>query len=249
MSAIGVSRSSTPAMWSAMLSAAHSLDPLQNTGFSRLRSGLAYRRQTDLCSEGAETCARHMVAGILNNTDRAEVLGHHDLTPDGLPIGKSFAGQGQALWLRMDGDREPRTAGDARQSRRQPHRSCPRGSWRQKAVRLEVCDPSEDDGCAYSIDGIKVCNFVYPAYFQTFRAPGSTKFDHQGKLTAPIPALLPGGYISAFDMTDTTGWQHQAAATGDAGRPARASVSGRVSSRRDRRQKPRVFWRCSTAFQ
>ena len=29
---------------------------------------------------------------ILDNTDRAGVLGHHDLTPDGLPVGKSFAG-------------------------------------------------------------------------------------------------------------------------------------------------------------
>jgi hypothetical protein len=116
-----------------------------------------------------------------------------------------------------------------------------------KLYAYEVCDPSEDDGCAYSIDGINVCNFVYPAYFQTFRAPGSTKF--QGKLTAPIPALLPGGYISAYDMTDASGWQHLAAATDDAGKPARASVSGRVSSRRERRQKPRAFWRCSTAFQ
>jgi hypothetical protein len=32
---------------------------------------------------------------ILVNTDRGGVLGHHDLTPDGLPISKLFAGTDQ----------------------------------------------------------------------------------------------------------------------------------------------------------
>ena len=186
---------------------------------------------------------------ILDNTDRAEVLGHHDLTPDGLPIGKSFAGTDKRYGFEWT----VTASHELLEMLANPDVNLTvlvhADHGDRKLYAYEVCDPSEDDGCAYSIDGIKVCNFVYPAYFQTFRAPGSTKFDHQGKLTAPIPALLPGGYISAFDMTDTTGWQHQAAATGDAGRPARASVSGRVSSRRDRRQKPRAFWRCSTAFQ
>jgi len=57
----------------------------------------------------------------------------------------------------------------------------------------------------------RLCNFVYPAYVQTFHGLDSTKFDYQGMLTAPIPALLPGGYISASDVNDTIGWPHLAA--------------------------------------
>ncbi|HEY7580484.1 MAG TPA: hypothetical protein VH855_23080 [Acetobacteraceae bacterium] len=186
---------------------------------------------------------------ILDNTDRAGVLGHHDLTPDGLPIGKSFAGTDKHYgfeWtvtashelLEMLANPDVNLAvlvhpdhGDS------------------KLYAYEVCDPCEDDAHAYSIDGIKVCNFVYPAYFQTFRLPGSARFDHQGKLTAPVPALLPGGYISTFDVNDTAGWQHLAAATSDTGMLARAAAPGRVSSRRERRQRPRANWQCSTAFQ
>src|ERR1700761_2910444 len=32
------------------------------------------------------------VVAVLNNSDQAGALGYHDLTPDGLPLGKVFAG-------------------------------------------------------------------------------------------------------------------------------------------------------------
>jgi hypothetical protein len=185
---------------------------------------------------------------ILDNTDRAGVLGHHDLTPDGLPIGKSFAGTDkhygyewtvtashELLEMLVNPDVNLTVFvhpehGDS------------------KLYAYEVCDPCEDDAHAYVIDGIKVCDFVYPAYFQTFRSAGSAKFDHQGKLTAPLPAVLPGGYISSYDVNGATGWQHLAAATAPSAKPARATVPERVASRRERRQRPRACWRCSTAF-
>jgi hypothetical protein len=199
-------------------------------------------------AKGHKPAAGTWWLSILDDTDRAGVLGHHDLTPDGLPVGKSFAGTDkrygyewtvtashELLEMLVNPDVNLTVLvhsehGDS------------------KLYAYEVCDPCEDDAYAYTIDGIKVCNFVYPAYFQTFRPAGSTEFDHQGKLTAPVPAILPAGYISAFDVNGTTGWQQLTAATSRPGKPARASVAGRVSSRRVRRQRPRAEWVCSTAF-
>ncbi len=186
---------------------------------------------------------------ILDNTDRGGVLGHHDLTPDGLPIGKSFAGTDKHYgleWtvtashelLEMLADPDVNLAvlvhpehGDA------------------KLYAYEVCDPCEDDADAYSIDDIKVCNFVYPTYFETFHRTGTTKFDHQGKLTGPVPTILPNGYISTLDVNGSTGWHQLSAAMVQPGKFARSQLRGRVSGRRERRRMPRSQWLHSTAFQ
>ena len=186
---------------------------------------------------------------ILDNTDRAGVLGHHDLTPDGLPIGKSFAGTDkhygyewtvtashELLEMLVDPDINLTVFVHPEQGD-------------GKLYAYEVCDPCEDDADAYCIDNIKVCDFVYPAYFETFHQAGSTKFDHQGKLTAPVPTILPGGYISVFDVNGSTGWQQLSAAIQQPGKLARSHVRGRVSSRRERRRLPRSLWLRSTAFQ
>jgi hypothetical protein len=182
---------------------------------------------------------------ILDSTDRAGALGHHDLTPDGLPIGKSFAGTDKHYgfeWtvtashelLEMLANPDINMAvlvhpeqGDA------------------KLYAYEVCDPCEDDADAYSIDGVKVCNFVYPTYFESFHHAPSTKFDHLGTLTGPVPTVLPGGYISTFDLTGSAKWHQVSAALLEPGRQARSQVAERASSRRDRRQLPRPKWRHS----
>ncbi len=59
---------------------------------------------------------------------------------------------------------------------------------------VEVCDPVEED--SYEIGGVPVTNFVLPAYFG-FNA--STKYDRNGWLAKPAPALRPGGYIMRLE--------------------------------------------------
>jgi hypothetical protein len=199
--------------------------------------------------KGQKPAAGTWWLSILDNTDRAGVLGHHDLTPDGLPMGKSFAGTDirygfewtvtashELLEMLVNPDLNMTILVHAQNG----------GS---KLYAYEVCDPCEDDEDAYSISQIKVCDFVYPAYFQTFRAAGSAQFDHQNKLTAPLPALLPAGYISTYDVNGMKGWQQLTAAIARPGKPPRASAPGRVSSRRERRHRPRTEWVHSTAFQ
>ncbi|MGA3401201.1 MAG: hypothetical protein ABSC95_18460, partial [Acetobacteraceae bacterium] len=116
-----------------------------------------------------------------------------------------------------------------------------------KLYAYEVCDACQDDSFGYDIDGVTLCDFVYPAYFQTFRQPGSTRFDHQGKLQKPVPEVLDGGYISAFDVNGSTGWHQETSATLDPA-TSRALIRGRTSSRRERRRLPRSNWVRSTAF-
>jgi hypothetical protein len=77
-----------------------------------------------------------------------------------------------------------------------------------KEYAFEVCDACEDDRFAYEIDGVKVSDFVTPAWFEDDRPGKSTKFDFGGYLLSPMPTLLPGGYIGWLDLTNpSAGWQ------------------------------------------
>jgi hypothetical protein len=55
----------------------------------------------------------------------------------------------------------------------------------------EVCDVVEEE--TFEIDGINMSDFVYPAYFEAFRQPGSTKFDFCDRIERPFQ-ILPTGY-------------------------------------------------------
>jgi hypothetical protein len=59
----------------------------------------------------------------------------------------------------------------------------------------EVCDAVEQ--VEFLVDGIPMCNFVYPAYFDVFRKPKSVQFDHKKKLKRPFQ-LLSKGYATVL---------------------------------------------------
>jgi hypothetical protein len=60
---------------------------------------------------------------------------------------------------------------------------------------LEVADPCEEDG--FRVDGFHMTDFVYPAWYEAFHAPGSTKFDECEKCHRPFQ-ILRDGYASIF---------------------------------------------------
>ena len=107
----------------------------------------------------------------------------------------------------------------------------------------EVCDACENDQFGYDIDGSLVSDFVYPAWFESFRQPGSTQFDYQKKISKPFE-LLPGGYIGVFDVTAGNGWQQIIAPEkpGTRGRPVGSEVRPHIGSRRERRRILRSHW-------
>lgn len=174
---------------------------------------------------------------ILDNSDQAGTLGYHDLTKQGLPLGKVFAGSDIKLgyqWtvtashelLEMLADPDINLTAFVESS--------------DKAGILyayEVCDACEADEFGYKIDGTLVSDFVYPAWFESFRKKGSTQFDYGKRITKPFQ-LLKGGYIGVYDVKAGEGW-HQI--TAEAG-PYRYVIRPDIGSRRERRRTPRHQW-------
>jgi len=178
---------------------------------------------------------------ILDNSDQAGALGYHDVTAQGLPLGKVFAGtdlQYHLQWtvtashelLEMLADPEINLTVFV-----QPTAS------RGTLYAYEVCDACEADTFGYRIGNTLVSDFVYPTWFEPSLKPGSTQFDYGKHIQQPL-ALLAGGYIGVFDVTRGTGW-HQL--TAEAG-PLHYRMRPHVGSRRERRRTPRDQWLPST---
>ncbi len=101
----------------------------------------------------------------------------------------------------------------------------------------EVCDACEDDSFGYQINNVLVSDFVYPAWFENFRAQGSTQFDRMNKIQNPLE-LLAGGYIGVFNISEGTGWQQLTSQKTLTNMRHR----GHVGSRRERRGVLRNLW-------
>jgi hypothetical protein len=174
---------------------------------------------------------------LLDDSDQANALGYHDLTSDGFPMGKVFAAsdlKAGTSWtvtashelLEMLGDpninltvfvQNTNTAGTL--------------------YAYEVCDACEDDSAGYQIDNVLLSDFVYPSWFESFRAEGSTQFDRMKKIQSPFQ-LLTNGYIGTFNVTAGSGWQQQTSEK----RPANLLHRGGIGTRRERRGIPHELW-------
>jgi hypothetical protein len=175
---------------------------------------------------------------VLDDSDQAGALGYHDLTIEGLPIGKVFAGTDKKFglqWtvtashelLEMLGDP------DINLSAFVPSQSGFGGTM----YAYEVGDACEADEFGYKINDTLVSDFVYRAWFEHFRKPGSTRFDHGGHINAPFE-LLTGGYIGVYNVLFGYGWTQLTAARS----PSTYDMVPRVGSRRERRGRPREQW-------
>jgi hypothetical protein len=75
-----------------------------------------------------------------------------------------------------------------------------------KLYAREICDPVSSVRLGYQIDGVTVSNFVYPAWFESFREPGSTRFDHRGHVNAPFE-VAEGSYVNLCEVSKSSGWR------------------------------------------
>lgn len=179
---------------------------------------------------------------VLDNSDHAGALGYHDRTSAGLPQGKVFAGtdllRGYS-WtvtashelLEMVADPDV-TLTTFIQS--DPHTS--------RLYAYEVADPCEADKYGYDIDGTTVSDFVFPAWFESFWAPGATQFDQQGLINTPL-TVLAGGYASVFDLSTGSGWSQVFGQRADSTEAEYTySMRAHLGSRRERRRTPRNQW-------
>ena len=174
---------------------------------------------------------------LLDDSDQANALGYHDLTTEGLPIGKVFAAsdlKAGTSWtvtashelLEMLGDPNINLTVFVESS-----------NTAGVLYAYEVCDACEDDSLGYQIDSVLLSDFVYPSWFESFRAEGSTQFDRMNKIQKPFQ-LLTGGYIGIFKVASGSGWQQQTAEK----RPNNVLNRGAVGTRRERRGIPHELW-------
>lgn len=140
---------------------------------------------------------------VFDTSDQAGALGYHDLTPEGLPLGKVFAksdlDNGYSWTVTVSHEALEMLA----------------DPWinlaaldenNNRAYAYEVCDACEADNFGYKVGGLLLSDFVTPQWFQQgLSAPGA-KFDYMGHIKGPLQ-LLPGGYIGYFDYTSANGWQ------------------------------------------
>jgi hypothetical protein len=175
---------------------------------------------------------------VLDTSDQAGALGYHELTPDGLPLGKVYAKDdheaGSAVSVTLSHELLEMLA--------DPHINLTAldqpDAVHGRLYACEVCDPCEADRFAYDIDGVAVSDFVFPGWFDpSARGRSGDRFDQAEEIRAPFE-LLPGGYIGYLDMTSPNGWQQLTADGGRAERP-------RSPARWERRGRPRDRWRLS----
>jgi hypothetical protein len=186
---------------------------------------------------------------FLDNSDQAGALGYHDVTSEGLPLGKVFAGSDKQFGyspsvtashelLEMLGDPDINLTA-----------LVDTGQGTGRLYAYEVCDPVEADNLGYDIDRVMVSDFVLPGYFESFRTIGP--FDFKNHLDKPFQ-LAPGGYISYMDISSSQGWQQEQAETmrdsREGQQTARYMSRPRLGSRRERRRTSRRNWVRSTAF-
>jgi hypothetical protein len=70
---------------------------------------------------------------------------------------------------------------------------------------VEVCDPSESEKFAYTVNGILVSDFYTPRYFDP--TPSTTiRYSYTDAIKEPR-TILPGGYISWQDLGSGNWWQ------------------------------------------
>ena len=171
---------------------------------------------------------------VLDNSDQAGALGYHDLTDEGLPLSKVFAGSDityrqswtvtcshELLEMLVDPNINLTVFDE--------------GPVGARLYAYEVCDACEADQFGYEIDGVLVSDFVYPGWFESFRAKGSTQFDYSKKVEIPFQ-LLPGGYIGVNDIASGLGWTQIMKQVADAGYNVRSVPP--QGSRRQRRGVP-----------
>lgn len=140
--------------------------------------------------------AKDFVAGtwallLLDDPDVANAYGYHDMTPDGFPLSKVFVKTclqyGELVSVTASHEVTEMLVDPAINLCAQ----APNGV----IYAYESVDPCE--ALSFAVNGIPMSDFVFPSWFEGFRAPKSTQFDYMKRVTAPFQ-LLPGGYAIVF---------------------------------------------------
>jgi hypothetical protein len=123
-----------------------------------------------------------------DDADTAGALGYHELTHDGQPISKVFV----RTTLAVNELVSVTACHELFEMVIDPLANL----WAEGTDGTEyayaMSDPVEQD--TFLVDGIEMSNFVHPSWFEPFKHPPGTKFDHLGLLKKPF-SMTKGGYV------------------------------------------------------
>jgi hypothetical protein len=144
---------------------------------------------------------------VVDDADTAGALGYHETTKNGTPIGYCFAKTTQ----KYGGLVSVTFSHELLELLCDPEiNQCVFDQSGSKMYAYECCDACEDDSLAYDIDGVKVSDFVLPAFWLS-STPVHAPLSFTGKVTKPLQ-ILPGGYLAFLDLKHpTAGWQQHTA--------------------------------------
>jgi|ERR1051326_330333 hypothetical protein len=172
---------------------------------------------------------------ILDDSDQADALGYHDMTPSYMPLGKVFARTDREsghTWTVTASHELLEMLADPWLNRVAPDLRDPNNPV---FYAYEICDACQVDQLGYRINDTLVSNFVYPKWFEPNRNV-SGPFDFLKLIERPLQ-VLPGGYIGIFEPR--LGWRQYNGTASTKQFASDPSVSRqltvRVGSRRDRR--------------
>lgn len=182
---------------------------------------------------------------ILDDSDQAGALGYHDVTAEGLPLGKAFIRSdvlAKRPWSTTISHEVLEILADPDISLSVEYA----GTKKTVFFAREVCDPCQDDKWAYTVtvssplSPVLVSDFVLPGWYHAWR--NYPYYDFARHIKKPLQ-ILEGGYQSIYDPTSGRGWQEVDAKSN----PVSAfDARARVGSRRERRHLQRVQWQTST---
>jgi len=188
--------------------------------------------------------------GVFDDADQAGALGYHDLTRYGQPLGKVFA----RATMEDHGKWTVTFTHELLEMLADPNINlCAFDEVARRLYAYEVCDAVEADALGYDIDGVTVTDFVLPGWFEPQHVSKTESFAFKSKVKGPFH-LMPGGYISYFDL-DGGGWQQLNAREPVDARGLQRSTAPagpyssrpRVGSRRERRRTLTTQWIASDA--
>lgn len=124
---------------------------------------------------------------FLDHADVDNALGYHDLTKTGVPVTFVFV----KTTIDDGGDVAVTASHELWEVLVDPAIQL----WAENAEgtlwAYETADAVEETD--FLVDDVRISNFVYPSFFESFRKPKSTRFDHLGLVDRPFK-LLKGGY-------------------------------------------------------
>ena len=123
-----------------------------------------------------------------DDADTAGTLGYHDLTHKGQPISKIFVKTTLAAKELVSVTACHELFEMVIDPLANLWAEGPDGT----EYAYEMSDPVEED--TFPVDGIQMSNFVHPSWFEPFKHPPGTKFDHLGLLKKPF-SMTKGEYM------------------------------------------------------